>query len=84
MTQASDNQRKPFPLILASEDELVRIVLFRGGKNLEKRLTSLGLNVGRTLRVLSNEGRNMVVLCGETRIALGSGMSHKIMVVPHN
>lgn len=83
MTHPSEHQHKPFPLILAGEDEQVRIVLFRGGKNQEKRLTSMGLSVGRTLRVLSNEGRNMVVLSGETRLALGSGMSHKILVVPH-
>ncbi len=81
MTVSVKKGARPFPLILAGEDEQVKIVLFRGGKNLEKRLTSMGLNIGRTLRVLTRKGSNMVVLSGETRLALGSAVTHKILVV---
>jgi ferrous iron transport protein A len=81
MAMRAKKDLRPFPLMLAGEDERVKIVLFRGGKNLEKRLTSMGLNIGRTLRVLTRTGRNMVVLCGETRLALGSPVTHKILVV---
>lgn len=84
MVDKNKYQSKPFPLVLASEDEEIQIVLFRVGKHQEKRLTSMGLNVGRILRVVANKGRNMVVLSGETRIALGSNLSHKILVVNHH
>lgn len=71
----------PFPLAMAQEGERVRIYLLRGGKGLEMRLTSLGLNVGSELVVSQHQGGNMVVLRGETRLALGAGMAHKIMVI---
>ena len=35
----------PFPLAMADEGERVKVYLLRGGKGLELRLTSLGLNV---------------------------------------
>jgi ferrous iron transport protein A len=71
----------PFPLAMAREGERLRIHLLRGGKAMEMRLTTLGLNVGTELTVSQREGGNLVVLRGETRIALGAGMAHKIMVV---
>jgi ferrous iron transport protein A len=74
----------PFPLAMAQEGERLRIHLLRGGKGLETRLTALGLNVGSELTVSQRSGGSLVVLRGETRIALGAGMAHKIMVVrPH-
>lgn len=71
----------PFPLAMAREGERLRVHLLRGGKAMEMRLTTLGLNVGSELTVSQREGGNLVVLRGETRIALGAGMAHKIMVV---
>jgi len=75
------NKKASFPLALAQEGEQVRILLLRGGKGLEMRLTSLGLNMGSELTVSQREGGNLVVLRGETRLALGAGMAQKIMVV---
>jgi ferrous iron transport protein A len=66
---------------MAQEGECVRIHLLRGGKDLEMRLTTIGLNVGSELTASQREGGSLVVLRGETRIALGAGMAHKIMVV---
>ena len=77
--QTSDNP--PFPLAMASEGEHVRIFLLRGGKGLQTRLTDLGLNVGSELIVSQRQGGNLVVIRGETRLALGAGMAQKIMVV---
>lgn len=73
--------KAPFPLTMAQEGEQVKVFLLRGGKGLEKRLTSLGLNVGSELTVSQQQGGKMVVLRGETRLALGAGMAQKIMVV---
>ena len=71
----------PYPLATAQEGEKLRIFLLRGGKGLEMRLTSLGLNVGSELLVSQRQGNNLVVIRGETRLALGAGMAQKIMVV---
>lgn len=82
MTRDDSADHKPFPLAMAREGMRVRIRLLRGGKGLEMRLTSLGLNVGSELVVSQHQGGKMVVRRGETRLALGAGMAHKIMVVP--
>lgn len=70
------------PLAMASEGERVRIFTLRGGKGLEMRLTALGLNVGSEIEVLNYQSGHLVVLRGETRLALGAGMAQKIMVIP--
>jgi ferrous iron transport protein A len=70
-----------FPLSMADENHPVRIVALRGGDNLSKRMTEMGLNVGSELIVRNRQGGGgLVVARGETRFALGSGMAHKIMV----
>jgi len=71
----------PFPLAMAQEGEPVKVFLLRGGKGMAKRLVSLGLNIGSELTVSQREGGNLVVLRGETRLAIGAGMAQKIMVV---
>ncbi len=81
MSDASPQDKAPFPLAMAQEGERVTILLLRGGKGLELRLTSLGLNTGSELLVSQRQGGNLVVIRGETRIALGAGMAQKIMVV---
>ncbi|ABC30561.1 Fe2+ transport system protein A [Hahella chejuensis KCTC 2396] len=74
-------EHKPFPLALAQESERVKVHLLRGGKSLEMRLTSLGLNVGCELIVLHRKGADLVVIRADSRLALGAGMAQKIMVV---
>lgn len=72
-----------FPLGMASEFEKVKIVGVQGGKMLTKRLASMGLVEDTEIQVLQKEQHTgVVVLCGETRLALGMGMAHKISVIP--
>jgi ferrous iron transport protein A len=73
---------KPFALSMASEDQPVRVIALRAGRNLDRRLTELGLNIGSSLRVVQRQGSGLVVSRGEARIAIGGGMAMKIMVVP--
>jgi Fur family ferric uptake transcriptional regulator len=69
------------PLIMASSGERVRIVGFRGGKGMERRLTSMGLNQGAEVEVIKSIGPGpLIVASRETRIALGFGMAKKILV----
>lgn len=71
-----------YPLPMAREGERVRIFSLRGGKGLERRLTSLGLNVGSELLISQRLGDGrLVVTRGESRLALGAGMAQKILVV---
>jgi len=81
MSPTDSADKAPFPLAMAQEGERIIIFLLRGGKGLEMRLTSLGLNIGSELTVSQREGSNLVVLRGETRLALGAGIAQKIMVV---
>lgn len=81
MNDPESSDIPPFPLSMASEGEIVRVFLLRGGKGLQTRLTELGLNVGSELTVSQRQGGNLVVIRGETRLALGAGMAQKIMVV---
>ena len=71
---------RAFPLSMSTEGEKVKVSLLRGGKSVELRLTSMGLNVGSELTVSQRQGGNVVVVRGETRLALGSSMAQKIMV----
>lgn len=77
---ANEKAGDVFPLAITQEGERVRICRLRGGKGLEMRLTALGLNVGSELLISQRQGRNLVVIRGETRMALGAGMALKVMV----
>ena len=81
MTSSNSSDNAPFPLAMAGEGEHVKIFLLRGGKGLETRLTDLGLNVGSEIIVSQRQGGSLVVIRGETRLALGAGMAQKIMVI---
>lgn len=73
---------RAFPLALAAEGECVRIARLGAGHALGLRLTELGLNVGSEVRVAQSDGARMVVIRGGARLALGTGLSHRIFVVP--
>ncbi len=69
-----------FPLSMAVEGERVRIVMHRGGQGLDKRLASMGLQIDSTIEILHCLGGSLVVAANDIRLALGTGMAHKIMV----
>ena len=68
------------PLMLTDVGQRVRVVALRGGMQLDRRMTEMGINIGAELIVHQREGGGVVVKRGETRFALGGGMAHKIMV----
>jgi ferrous iron transport protein A len=70
-----------FPLILAGEAERVRIVAIAGGEGLYRKLTDLGLVPGSEITIVSRvPGGPMVVARDDLRVALGTGMAHRVMV----
>jgi ferrous iron transport protein A len=56
----------------------VRVVDIDGGRDLTRRLLSLGLSVGAELEVLHHRGRGVVVGNQGNRVALGAGMADKV------
>lgn len=70
-----------FPLMLANEGERVRILAFSHGRSMDRKLADLGLPVGSELVVMARQqGGPMVVARDSVRIALGSGIAHRILV----
>lgn len=75
----------PIRIIKLSEmrpGEKGAIVAFNGGHEFLARITSMGLHIGGEVSVLRRAvGRGPVLVgSGSTRIALGRGMSEKIVV----
>jgi Fe2+ transport system protein FeoA len=71
------------PLSLAPTGEPVTIVDVRGGRRLRHRLSHMGLVPGTVVEVVQSLGHGPVILAvGESRLALGRGASHKILVEP--
>ena len=72
----------PFPLALAQEGECVKVMALRAGKSLETRLRRMGLAVDSVVEVIARQpGGALVIGCQGTRLALGIGMAHQIMVI---
>ncbi|MCK5284202.1 MAG: ferrous iron transport protein A [Alphaproteobacteria bacterium] len=74
-------KQKAYSLTLASVGEDVFVVSFSFGRNLQRKLKDIGLMVGIQVKVLENDFSGPLLLAiGDTRVALGRGMAHKIMV----
>lgn len=69
------------PLAMISEGEEVRLVCVQGGQGMRKRLADLGLNVGMAVKVIRRNPEGPMILgVRESRLALGRGMTHRVMV----
>jgi ferrous iron transport protein A len=74
------SDRAIFPLSMADEGVPVRVVAFRGGAGLARRVAEIGLNVGSELIVRHRQGGGLVVSRDGVRFAVGGGIAQKIMV----
>ena len=69
------------PLSMASPGEVVKVDAIRAGWGLQRRLGDMGLTPGVEVRVISSQRPGPVVLdVRGSRLALGHGVAHKIMV----
>ena len=80
MSKESENTGQP--LALALPGQRVRITGFGGGRMLRGRLMSLGLNLGREVEILQNNRGLVIVGVDGGRVALGKGVSQKILTTP--
>ena len=69
-------------LAMAPAGQRVRIIGYRGGRMLRARLLALGLNLGREVDVLQNNRGLIIVGVNGGRVALGRGISQKILTEP--
>jgi ferrous iron transport protein A len=60
--------------------DTARVAGVRGGRATVRRLTALGLRVGSEITVSQRRGNGVVVISGNTRIALGPEMCGQIDV----
>jgi ferrous iron transport protein A len=77
-------QRQTLPLNMATPGETVELVEIRGGRRLRKRLADLGLSIGIPLRIVQGDtsGPMLLAFKDDARLAIGQGITHKIMVCP--
>jgi len=68
------------PLSMISPGQSVKLVDIDAGRKLRHRLTELGLTPGVELQVMQDQGGPMLVAVYGSRLALGRGMAHKILV----
>jgi ferrous iron transport protein A len=60
----------------------VTITGYRGGRMLRARLLAMGLNLGRQVEILQNNRGLIIVGINGGRVALGRGISQKILAEP--
>lgn len=68
------------PLAMGATGQRVRLVRITAGSTLVHRLVTLGLTPGVELKVVQNEGGAVVLAVRDTRLAVGRGVAHKILV----
>lgn len=58
----------------------VTLVKIQANRKLTHRLTDLGLTPGTELEILQDQGGPLIIAVRNSRVALGRGIAHKIMV----
>lgn len=73
------------PLNIATPGDTVELVEIRGGRRMRKRLADLGLCVGMRVRIIqgNSSGPMLLAFKEDARLAVGSGIAHKIIVSPY-
>ncbi len=66
-------------LAQAMPGQKVRITGYHGGRMLRARLLALGLNLGQEVEILQNNRGLIIVGINGGRVALGRGISQKIL-----
>jgi len=70
-----------FPLLLAATGERVRVLAVGGGRGMDRKLADLGLAPGCEVTIISRDtGGQMVIARDDMRLALGTGIAHRVLV----
>ncbi|MCR5490592.1 MAG: ferrous iron transport protein A [Bacilli bacterium] len=68
------------PIFLASTDTELTITHVHGRDEATRHLHDMGLVAGAKVRVLSKEGKSVILVLGGSRIALDSNLASRIVV----
>ena len=68
------------PLLIAPQNVELRIVKILVEERLKKHLESLGITINSTLKIIANQGGNLIVMVKEGRLAIDKGIATKILV----
>ena len=60
--------------------EKVVVKAVAGGRDLTRRLREMGIHEGVKIEVAQNTGGPVIIILGNSRMALGQGMAGKILV----
>jgi ferrous iron transport protein A len=73
---------RTMPLTFVESGEVATIDALRGGPGLRRRLIDLGLHPGASIRMIKNDGPGPLIVAAkeDSRLALGRGMAHHILV----
>ncbi len=80
MTVATLNYNQTLPLTMAKLGQIVKLVQIVAGRKLIRRLTDLGLTPGIEMQVIQDQGGPLILGVRDSRIVMGRGMAHRIMV----
>lgn len=70
-------------LDMARQGEKLIIRQIEAGRNLQMRITSMGLRPGDLIEIVSSQvGGQVVIASGDNRLIIGKGMAQKILVEP--
>ena len=58
----------------------VRLNAIEGGKSMSRRLLALGVSLGGEFEVINHRGEGTVLAREGNRVALGAGVSNKLLV----
>jgi len=84
-SQCMANRKKLVPLYKAKPGEKLIVKELEAGKNMQLRISSMGLKIGDLVEVVSNGfGGQVVIAVGENRLVIGTGMAQKIWVQSHD
>lgn len=68
------------PVFLAPTDEELTVLHVHGRDEITRHLHDLGIVEGAKVRLLSKEGKSVILILGGSRMALDSGLASRIMV----
>ena len=68
------------PLSMIGPGQRVKLLEITAGRKLKHRLTELGLTPGTEMKVLQDDGGPLLLAIQDSRLAVGRGMAHKILV----
>mgnify|MGYP000899231598 CR=1 FL=1 len=68
------------PMSFVQTGSQVEIVHIAMGQTFNKKLMEMGLNTGMEVKVVKNDGVQLILVVGGSKLALGQGMGQKIMV----